>query len=438
MAKILLQVGRAEGHVFPVVPIAKGLVALGHEVHWLGTEVFQDKVEKTGAIFHPILESVDFQKNGLTVYEARPALAKKKGMDQIKEYLMWFFDEVGEIQEFYQDFLNRIQPDILLADPVTFTPLFLGEKLGIPTINLHVIPPLILSQDTAPFGSGLLPGKSPLMRIRNRFLNYLIDRVLFNDVTAYGNQVRKRFNLPPYQGFFGDFNKYVDRVLIFSVPGFDYERSDMPDNHHFIGPPLPKPDPNWEKPDWWGDLKRAKKVVLVNQGTIANDIQDLIMPTLIALKDEPDTMVVAVPVKEEIPNLPANARVAPFIPFAHLLPHVDLLVTNGGYGGTNMALGYGIPMVIGGATEDKMEVAQRVTVSGTGIDMKTMKPKPEKLKAAIHEVVTNPKYKQNALRLKNEIESYDSVALVDQAVYELLGNNEGKKKLKDIELTGKI
>jgi hypothetical protein len=31
-------------------------------------------------------------------------------------------------------------------------------------------------------------------------------------------------------------------------------------------------------------------------------------------------------------------------------------------------------MVIGGATEDKMEVAQRVTVSGTGIDMKTMKP----------------------------------------------------------------
>ncbi|MGY6741203.1 MAG: nucleotide disphospho-sugar-binding domain-containing protein [Cecembia sp.] len=428
MAKILLHVGRAEGHGFPVLPIAQGLVELGHEVHWLGTEVFQQKVEKTGAIFHPILESVDFQKKGLMVYEARPALTKKKGMDQIKEYLRWFFDETEEIQGFYQDFLNRIQPDILIADPITFTPLFLGEKLGLPTINLHVIPPFILSQDTAPFGSGLLPGKSPLMRLRNRFLNFLVDRVLFKDLTTYGNQVRKRFNLPPYQGFFGDFNKYVDRVLIFSVPGFDYERSDMPDNHHFIGPTLPKPDPNWEEPDWWGDLKKAKKVILVNQGTISNDIQDLIMPTLIALKDEADTLVMAVPVKEEIPNLPANTRVAPFIPFAHLLPHVDLFVTNGGYGGTNMALGFGIPLVIGGATEDKMEVAQRVTVSGTGIDLKTMKPKPEKLKAAIHEVFTNLKYKENALRLKKEIESYDSLALVDQAIQELLAKYNKKKK----------
>ncbi|GMQ28371.1 glycosyltransferase [Algoriphagus confluentis] len=429
MAKILLSVGIVEGHTFPVLPLAKGLVALGHEVHWVGSRIFQEKIENTGAVFHPYPESLDYPSKGLTTYQQRPALVKKKGLDQIKEYLRWFFDEEEGTHDCFRSLTNDVQPDIFIGDPVNFSPLFLGEILGKPTINLHVIPPLILSQDTAPFGSGLLPAKSPLMRIRNRFLNYLIDRVLFKDVTAYGNKLREKRGLPLYQGFFGDFNKYVDRVLIFSVPGFDYERSDMPDNHQFIGPPLPKPDPNWEEPDWWGDLKKAKKVVLVNQGTIANDIQDLIMPTLIALKDEPDTLVVAVPVKEEIPNLPGNARVAPFIPFAHLLPHVDLLVTNGGYGGTNMALGFGIPIVIGGATEDKMEVAQRVTVSGTGIDMKTMKPKPEKLKAAIHEVLSNPKYKQNALRLKHEIESYDSVALVDQAIQELLEKYGKKNKV---------
>jgi MGT family glycosyltransferase len=428
MAKILISVGGVEGHTFPVLPIAKGLIQLGHEVHWIGSGSFREAIEKTGSKFYPIPEEYDPHYLGIPIYEYRPALAEKKGMAQIKEYLMWFFDEVGEFFTPFNQLIEKVQHDIFIGDPVNFSPLFFGEILGKPTINLHVVPPLILSQDTAPFGSGLLPGKSPLMRVRNRLLNYLVDRVLFKDLTAYGNQVRKRFNLPTYQGFFGDFNKFVDRVLIFSVPGFDYERSDIPDNHHFIGPPLPKPDPNWQKPDWWGDLKKAKKVVLVNQGTIANSIQDLIIPTLIALKDEPDTLVVAVPVKEEIPNLPANARVAPFIPFANLLPHVDLLVTNGGYGGTNMALGFGIPMVIGGATEDKMEVAQRVTVSGTGIDMKTMKPKSEKLKAAIHEVFTNPMYKQNALRLKNEIESYDSVALVDKAIQELLEKYEEKRK----------
>lgn len=63
-------------------------------------------------------------------------------------------------------------------------------------------------------------------------------------------------------------------------------------------------------------------------------------------------------------------------------------------------------------------------------DMKTMKPTPEKLKAAIHEVFTSPIYKQNALGLEKEIESYDSVALVDKAIKELMEEDEIKKKAR--------
>lgn len=429
MAKILIQVVPVEGHMFPSLPLMKGLVDLGHEVHWLGSRFFQQKIEKIGAIFHPIPEKMDYMHAGKTLYEYRPIFAKKKGLDQIKEYIKWFYDEVEEMWEPFQELVGRIEPDVFIGDTSTYCPIFYGELYGKPTIRLEVIPPSVTSRDTAPFGSGLMPGNSPLLRLRNQFLNYLVDGVLFKDVAAYCNGVRNGLNLPAFPRLFRDGIKSIDRVLITSVPGFDYERSDLPSNYRFIGPHIPKPDPNWEKPDWWGDLEKAKKVVLVNQGTIANNIQDLIMPTLIALKDDPDTLVVAVPVKEEIPNLPANARVAPFIPFGNLLPHVDLVLTNGGYGGANISLGYGIPMVIGGATEDKMEVAMRVTVSGTGINMKTMKPSPEKLKAAVHEVFSNPKYKQNALRLKKEIESYDSVVLLDQAIRELMEKYGKKNKV---------
>jgi len=430
MARILIQMTSIEGHMFPSLPLMKGLVELGHEVHWLGSRFFQKKIEKTGAIFHPIPEKMDYMLAGKTLYEYRPVFAKKTGLDQIKEYIKWFYDEVAELWGPFQQLVTKVEPDVFIGDTSTYCPIFHGELYGKPTIRLEVIPPSVPSRDTAPFGSGLMPGSSPLLRLRNRFLNYLVDGVLFKDVAVYCNGVRKDLNLPIFPRLFRDGTKAIDRVLITSVPGFDYERSDLPDNYRFIGPHIPKADPNWEKPDWWGDLEKAKKVVLVNQGTIANNIQDLIIPTLIALKDEPDTLVVAVPVKEEIPNLPANVRVAPFIPFGDLMPHVDLVVTNGGYGGANISLGFGIPMVIGGATEDKMEVAQRVTTSGTGINMKTMKPTPEKLKAAIHKVFTDPKYKQNTLRLKKEIESYDSVALMDQAIRELLEKYEEKKKAK--------
>jgi UDP:flavonoid glycosyltransferase YjiC (YdhE family) len=33
------------------------------------------------------------------------------------------------------------------------------------------------------------------------------------------------------------------------------------------------------------------------------------------------------------------------------------MVTNGGYGGVQMALSYGVPLVVAGASEDKPEVA---------------------------------------------------------------------------------
>jgi UDP:flavonoid glycosyltransferase YjiC (YdhE family) len=415
--------------MFPSLPLMKGLVESGHEVHWLGSKVFQRKIENTGSTFHPLPESHDFPYAGKTLYEYLPAIANKKGLEQVKAYVKWFFDEVEALRLPFQELAEQVDPDVLIGDPATYSPLFWGEQRGKPTLRLEVLPPSLTSVDTAPFGSGLMPGRSPMMRLRNRILNFTVDGLLFRDVTAHANSVRKKLDLPPYGRAFRDFLKHVDKVLITSVPGFDYERSDMMGNHQFIGPYVPRPDPTWEEPEWWGDLERAHRVVLVNQGTIANDVHDLIVPTLLALKDEPDTVVVAVPVKEAIPNLPANARVAPFIPFGNLMPHVDVVVTNGGYGGANIALGHGKPIIIGGATEDKMEVAQRVTVSGTGINMKTMKPTPVQLKAAVHEVTANPKYKQNALRLKAEIESYDSVSLFNQAIQQLVTQHEAKRSV---------
>jgi UDP:flavonoid glycosyltransferase YjiC (YdhE family) len=76
--------------------------------------------------------------------------------------------------------------------------------------------------------------------------------------------------------------------------------------------------------------------------------------------------------------LPDNVRAEPRIPFDRLLPHVDVVVSNGGYGGTQMALAHGIPLVIAGATEEKMEVAARVERTGTGINLRKQRLSPDK------------------------------------------------------------
>jgi UDP:flavonoid glycosyltransferase YjiC (YdhE family) len=67
--------------------------------------------------------------------------------------------------------------------------------------------------------------------------------------------------------------------------------------------------------------------------------------------------------------VPANARVAEFIPFDDLLPHIDVLVSNGGYGGVQQTLGHGVPMVLAGEAADKAEVTARAAWAGVAINL---------------------------------------------------------------------
>ncbi|GAB4372328.1 MAG: hypothetical protein Kow00121_14550 [Elainellaceae cyanobacterium] len=148
-------------------------------------------------------------------------------------------------------------------------------------------------------------------------------------------------------------------------------------------------------------------MILVTQGTVATDPKDLIIPTLQALENE-SVLVVATTGNQSIENLgafslPNNARVASFIPYDHLLPHVDVMVTNGGYNGVQMALAHGIPLVAAGKSEDKAEVCARIAWRGVGINLNTKTPKPSQIQQAVQQVLSNPHYRQNAKQLQAEI-----------------------------------
>ena len=86
-------------------------------------------------------------------------------------------------------------------------------------------------------------------------------------------------------------------------------------------------------------------------------------------------------------GLPANVRLERFVPHDLLLPHVDVMVTNGGYGGVQQALANGVPLVVAGDSEDKPEVAARVQWSGAGINLHTGRPSPAMVARAVRRVL---------------------------------------------------
>lgn len=71
-------------------------------------------------------------------------------------------------------------------------------------------------------------------------------------------------------------------------------------------------------------------------------------------------------------------------------------MTNGGNGGVQYALRYGVPIVTSSGHEDKPEVAARVAWSGVGRRMNTETPAPAAVRAAVHSVLDEPRYRANA------------------------------------------
>jgi UDP:flavonoid glycosyltransferase YjiC (YdhE family) len=178
-------------------------------------------------------------------------------------------------------------------------------------------------------------------------------------------------------------------------------------------------------PPWAHELDGSRKVVLLTQGTLANhNFQLLIAPTLAALANEPDVLVVATaggrPV-DAIPGaIPSNARVASYLPFEWLLPHVNVLVTNGGYGSVNQAMSFGIPLVTAGMTEDKADVNARVAWSGVGVNLATNEPTPEALRAAVRTVLDRPAYRMRASQMADEFARINTrsqiLSIINQAI----------------------
>jgi UDP:flavonoid glycosyltransferase YjiC (YdhE family) len=158
-------------------------------------------------------------------------------------------------------------------------------------------------------------------------------------------------------------------------------------------------------------------VVLVTQGTLTNDdFSQLTLPTLEALSHEPDVLTVVTtggkPVDTLPGPLPANARVAQYLPFEKIFPKVDVLVTNGGFGTVNQALSFGVPLVTAGTMADRGDVNVRIGWSGVGIDLRTNTPEAPALRTAIRDVLDNPTYRQRAALMRREIDELDTNAVI--------------------------
>ena len=425
MASILVCCTPAHGHVIPALAAARHLRSQGHAVRFLTSSRYAERVRAAGVEFLALPAAADVNLDEPN--ETFPERAALRGPAEIRFSLTNLFVRPGPAQLRAIDEAVAAMPvDVVFADP-----LFMGTVLlrarprrsRPAVVALGIVPLAADDPDVAPYGLGLAPLAGPLGRIRNTVLRLAAGRV-FAPVQAAaveafrtgGLEAPRRFSL---------FNlpANVDRVVQFTVPGFEYPRSTLPDTVRFAGP-LTGPSTNdLADPPWWGDLEGGKPVVHVTQGTIANrDVGSLVRPTLEALADQDVLVVVTTgggPLDALPSPLPANARAARYLPYDRLFPKLSAFVSNGGYGGLHYALEHAVPIVAAGTTEDKIETTARVAWSGAGINLRTDRPSPARVRDAVLRALRDERYRHAAKRLSAQIADAPRLAALDQVVEEL-------------------
>lgn len=410
MRTILVCVSSFDGHVTPMLAVVRALVEAGCRVRVLTGEGYAPAVEATGAEFIPLPPDAQSSPERVAAGKQHADGDRRSGVSHLITALrLSFLDQMPSQFRVVRELVTNDPVDAIVTDLTMFGVAALSRlpsRQRPPIIACGIVPVVLLSRDTAPPPFGILPNSTPLGRLRNRLLNVAVRHVVLGGIQRSFDDTTRSLTGRPLGDFFFDWVRGAELFAQFTVQSFEYPRSDAPANLHFLGPMRHRPA--GALPGWWTQLDPARPVVLVTQGTIANlDFEELILPALRGLGAEDVNVVVTTgrrPV-ELLGNLPANTWAAEFIDYSLLMPHVDVLVTNGGYGSILAALERGVPIVTSGESEDKKETGARVQWAGVGVNLRTSAPREEQIRDAVREVLTAPDYRERALEVARDIKS---------------------------------
>lgn len=234
---ILLCSTPVHGHVTPLLAVSRALVERGHRVHFLTGERYLDRAAATGAHTLRLPAEADYDDTDMDA--AFPGRVGLTGPAGIRYDMTEIFLRPARAQLVAVDaVVQQLGIDAVLAES-----LFLGAALlaGRPRserpalLNLGIVPLGLKSRDTAPFGLGVPPRPGRLGRLRNAALTAVAEKVVFAPVQRAALRVglEAGTGLP---GFVLDWPSHADGVIQFTVPEFEYPRTDLRVPVHFVGP----------------------------------------------------------------------------------------------------------------------------------------------------------------------------------------------------------
>jgi UDP:flavonoid glycosyltransferase YjiC (YdhE family) len=388
--RIMLGAFGDPGHAFPMIALARSLVARGHDVTLQTWTRWQAHVEAEGIAFAPAPE--------YTVFPQGPEP-------------LAFYDAVVHAARDTLPLVRELRPDVAVADILTLAPALAAERERVPVTTLiphvhpHTMPDFPIYSLGARLprtaaGRALWPrAQAPVRRGLERGRIEL-------------NHTRRQLGLAPLDHVHGGISRQL--TLLATFPQLEYPRPSggWDPNTHVVGPLM------WEPPA--GDVEmpsggprgvgRHAPLVLIAPSTAQDPQHTLLHAALTGLADAP-VRVLATYNRRLPPRplpVPENARVVDWVSYSRTMPLCDLVICHAGHGTLVRALSCGCPVVACPAVGDMNENAARLDWAGAGVRVPRRFLSPRVLKLAVERALGDPSIRARARELADWARGHDA------------------------------
>ena len=406
--RFLFAMFQGGGNIPLIMPIVAELVRRGHDVRILAgpgvrvrrdpiTEGWRKRIAESGAALVPLAEPPDhpFETapplRGL-LFGWMPKRLVPYALSQARTTL-WSSTWASNVTE-----QSRTSPvDAVVADYWLPGAIAAAEAAGIScaVIVHNAFPPKAKGQP--PKGSGFMPARSPIARLRHAIWRWPYDRLWQRDGLPAHNLARRELGLQPRRSVFDEFG-HANSALILGYKEFDFPAQLAP-NVRYVGTPIDDAGASqdlWTSP-WPAD--DARPLVLVSLSTLAQGQAPTMHRVLEAIDGMPIRALVTLgpSLRRDEFASPANAIFETFVPHSAVLPHVAAAITQCGLSTFTKALRHGVPLLCMPILGDQPDNAARIVAHGAGLRLPP-DASAERIRAALMRVIEEPRFREGAAR----------------------------------------
>lgn len=409
MPKFLFATFEGGGHVQPMMLVARGLAARGHQVLVLSDACNAEDAAAIGVPFRP--------------WRAAPSRTDKSpASDPLRD---WEHRSPGEViaglcealvatpaglyARDVNEALAEFSADVVVSQELLFGVMAAAEARHLPlvllTANLWPFPTMA---GAPPFGAGLQPAAT-------EFDHDLYGRIAAATRGAFQvglpalNAARAGLGLPPLTDLFSQLD-VARKVLLATSRAFDVV-TDPPTPFAHVGPYLE--DPTWARswtPPWSGT--ETDPLVLATFSSMYQGQDGALRNVIKALGGMPARGLVTLGPVLDVADFPAPANVAVVksAPHSQVLPHCAAVITHCGHASTLRPLMAGVPLLCLPMGRDQNDNAARVVAAGAGL----LLPKDagaEQIAEGLKTLIEETQYREAAVTLGQAIA--DDVAARD-------------------------